>query len=117
MVDEKKGARKWVKTTVNVEDHLVCPDLDPDMDSPDEFLENYTSSLTTTPLDMTKPLWEVHILNVKTSEADGVGILKLHHSIGDGISIISLILACTRKASDPEALPTIPSSNKKEKKR
>ncbi|PHT53365.1 hypothetical protein CQW23_07827 [Capsicum baccatum] len=116
VVDEKKGARKWVKTTVNVEDHLVCPDLDPDMDSPDEFLENYTSSLTTTPLDMTKPLWEVHILNVKTSEADGVGILKLHHSIGDGISIISLILACTRKASDPEALPTIPSSNKKEKK-
>ncbi|KAM3319819.1 hypothetical protein P3S67_007019 [Capsicum chacoense] len=116
VVDEKKGARKWVKTTVNVEDHLVCPDLDPDMDSPDVFLENYTSSLTTTPLDMTKPLWEVHILNVKTSEADGVGILKLHHSIGDGISIISLILACTRKASDPEALPTIPSSNKKEKK-
>ncbi|KAF3639106.1 putative GDSL esterase/lipase-like [Capsicum annuum] len=115
VVDEKKGIRKWVKTRVNVEDHIICPDLDTDMDSPDEFLENYTSSLTTTPLDMTKPLWEVHILNVKTSEAEGVGILKLHHSIGDGISIISLILACTRKASDPEALPTIPSSTKKEK--
>ncbi|PHU23316.1 hypothetical protein BC332_08423 [Capsicum chinense] len=110
-----KGIRKWVKTRVNVEDHIICPDLDTDMDSPDEFLENYTSSLTTTPLDMTKPLWEVHILNVKTSEAEGVGILKLHHSIGDGMSIISLILACTRKASDPEALPTIPSSTKKEK--
>ncbi|MCE3051404.1 hypothetical protein HAX54_049738, partial [Datura stramonium] len=85
------------------------------MDSPDEFLENYASGLTTIPLDMTKPLWEVHILNVKTSEAEAVGILKLHHSIGDGMSIISLILACTRKASDPEAIPTIPSSTKKEK--
>ncbi|KAK4350955.1 hypothetical protein RND71_030268 [Anisodus tanguticus] len=115
VVEEKKGVRKWMKTRVNVEDHMVCPDLDPNMDSPDEFLENYTSSLTTIPLDMTKPLWEVHILNVKTSEADAVGILKLHHSIGDGMSIISLILACTRKASDPEALPTIPTSTKKEK--
>ncbi|XP_060203856.1 wax ester synthase/diacylglycerol acyltransferase 11-like isoform X2 [Lycium barbarum] len=115
VVDAKKGVRKWMKTTVNVEDHIVCPDLDPDMESPDEFLENYTSNLTTIPMDMTKPLWEVHILNVKTSEADAVGILKLHHSIGDGMSIISLVLACTRKASDPEALPTMPSSTKKEK--
>ncbi|XP_055827791.1 wax ester synthase/diacylglycerol acyltransferase 11-like isoform X1 [Solanum dulcamara] len=115
VVDEKKGVRKWMKTTINVEEHIVCPNLDPDMDSPDEFLENYTSNLTTIPLDLTKPLWEVHILNFKTSEANAIGILKLHHSIGDGMSIISLILACTRKASDPEALPTIPSSTKKEK--
>ncbi|XP_009601405.1 wax ester synthase/diacylglycerol acyltransferase 11-like [Nicotiana tomentosiformis] len=114
VVDEKKGVRKWKQTTVNVGNHMVCPDLDPDMDSPDEFVENYTSSLTTIPMDMTKPLWEVHILNVKTSEAEATGILKLHHSIGDGMSIISLILACTRKASDPEALPTIPTGSKKE---
>ncbi|XP_055827482.1 wax ester synthase/diacylglycerol acyltransferase 11-like [Solanum dulcamara] len=115
VVDEKNGKRKWVKTRVNVDDHIVCPDLDPDMDSPDEFLENYSSNLTTIPLDMTKPLWEVHILNIKTSEANGIGILKLHHSVGDGVSIMSLILACTRKASDPQALPTIPSIAKKEK--
>ncbi|KAH0686719.1 hypothetical protein KY284_017272 [Solanum tuberosum] len=109
VVDEKKGVRKWKKTKVNVDEHIICPDLDPDMDSPDEFLEKYTSNQTTIPLDMTKPLWEVHILNIKTSEANAIGILKLHHSIGDGMSIISLILACTRKASDPEALPTLPS--------
>lgn len=114
-MDEKKGVRNWKKTKVNVEEHIVCPDLDLDMDSPDEYLENYTSNLTTIPLDMTKPLWEVHILNIKTSEANAIGILKLHHSIGDGMSIVSLILACTRKASDPEALPTLPSSTKKEK--
>ncbi|KAH0703011.1 O-acyltransferase WSD1-like [Solanum tuberosum] len=112
VVDEKKGVRKWQKTKVNVDEHIICPDLDPDMDSPDEFLEKYTSNQTTIPLDMTKPLWEVHILNIKTSEANAIGILKLHHSIGDGMSIISLILACTRKASDPEALPTLPTSTK-----
>ncbi|XP_055827792.1 wax ester synthase/diacylglycerol acyltransferase 5-like isoform X2 [Solanum dulcamara] len=70
VVDEKKGVRKWMKTTINVEEHIVCPNLDPDMDSPDEFLENYTSNLTTIPLDLTKPLWE----DTETPMKGGAGV-------------------------------------------
>jgi len=98
---------------VNVDDHLVVPDLDPNMDSPDQFVEDYLSNLTKYPFDLSKPLWELHILNVKTKDAAGLGVFKIHHSLGDGVSLISLLLACARKSSDPNALPTLPVARKK----
>ncbi|XP_010520978.1 PREDICTED: O-acyltransferase WSD1-like isoform X2 [Tarenaya hassleriana] len=101
------GKPVWVQTKVNVEDHVFVPDIDPDMESPDQFLEDYISNLTTIPMDMSKPLWELHLLQVKSSVAESVGVFKIHHSLGDGMSLMSLLLACTRKTSDPEALPAV----------
>ncbi|VFQ67545.1 unnamed protein product [Cuscuta campestris] len=112
--DKRSGKKRWVRGKVDVEKHVICPELGPaDMEptsAADMFVENYTSSLTTKEMDMSKPLWDIHILNVKTSEANSTGILRMHHSLGDGISLISLFLACTRKTSDPAALPTIPTA-------
>ncbi|EEF45726.1 conserved hypothetical protein [Ricinus communis] len=54
------------------------------------------------------PLWELHLLNLRTSNAEAIGVFRMHHSIGDGASLMSLLLACTRKTSDPDSLPTIP---------
>ncbi|XP_010537089.1 PREDICTED: O-acyltransferase WSD1 isoform X2 [Tarenaya hassleriana] len=107
------GKPTWVRTKVRVEDHVVVPDIDPDMEEPDKFLEDYISNLTTLPMDMSKPLWEIHLFNLKTSDAESVGVLKIHHSLGDGMSLMSLFLACTRKTSNPEALPTIASKKKR----
>lgn len=108
MDGKKGGVMKWSRTKVNVENHVINPNLDPNMDSPDQFVEDYISNLTKTPINLTKPLWELHILNLRTSNASGVAILKVHHSVGDGMSLISLLLACTRKTSDLDSLPTIP---------
>ncbi|VFQ99243.1 unnamed protein product [Cuscuta campestris] len=111
--DKRSGKKRWVRGKVDVEKHVICPELEPaDMEATaaDMLVENYTSSLTTKEMDMSKPLWDIHILNVKTSEANSTGILRMHHSLGDGISLISLFLACTRKTSDPDALPTIPTA-------
>ncbi|XP_058095927.1 wax ester synthase/diacylglycerol acyltransferase 5-like isoform X2 [Magnolia sinica] len=108
VIDEKKGEQKWVRTEVVLENHLVMPDLDPHMESPDQFVEDYVSDLTRTTLETTKPLWEIHLLNVKTAEADSTAVLRIHHSLGDGASLMSLVLACTRKTADPAAPPTIP---------
>jgi hypothetical protein len=69
--------------------------------------------LTKTPLDISKPLWEFHLLDIKTSNAESVGIFRIHHSLGDGTSLISLLIAATRKTSDPNALPTVPSTTHK----
>ncbi|XP_041015032.1 O-acyltransferase WSD1-like [Juglans microcarpa x Juglans regia] len=93
---------------VNLEDHVIVPELDPNIDFPDRFVEDYVSNLTRTPLDLSKPLWELHLLNIKTSDAEAVAVFRIHHSMGDGASLTSLLLACTRKTSDPEALPSIP---------
>ncbi|XP_026420585.1 O-acyltransferase WSD1-like [Papaver somniferum] len=109
-VGEKGGKMKWVPTEVNLENHVIVPKIYPEMDlqSPDKSVEDYISDLSKTEIDMSKPLWELHLLNIKTADAEAVGIFKIHHSLGDGTSLVSLLLACTRQTADPNALPTIP---------
>ncbi|CAN8287216.1 unnamed protein product [Cochlearia groenlandica] len=109
---KKNGEAVWVPFNVKVEDHVIVPNIDPSIEKPDQFIEDYTSNLANTPMDMSRPLWEFHILNIKTSNAESLGIGKLHHSLGDGISLMSLLLASSRKISDPEALPSIAKANK-----
>ncbi|KAL9250228.1 Wax ester synthase/diacylglycerol acyltransferase 11-like protein [Drosera capensis] len=113
---KKEKNPRWVRTKVNFEDHFIIPDLDPNMDKPDRFVEDYASNLSQTPIDVSKPLWEFHILNIKISNADAVGVFKIHHSLGDGMSLVSLILSMSRKTSNPEELPSIPTSIKKKSK-
>ena len=66
-------------------------------------------------MDLSKPLWEVlHSLNVQTSEAASVAIFRIHHSLGDGVSIVSpAVLAWMREASDANAFPSFPVNKKK----
>lgn len=99
---------------VKLDEHVFIPDIDPEMEEPDKFVEDYASALSTTPMDYRKPLWEAHVLNVPTSDANGIIIFRVHHTIGDGTSLISLLLACTRKSSDPQSLPTLPSKKRVE---
>ena len=101
---------------MNPDEHLIIPDVDPEMESPDQFVEDYVSNITKTPMDFSRPLWEVHVLHVKTSKANSVCIFRIHHSMGDGISLVSLLLACTRKSSDPDAVPSLPIDKKKKNK-
>uniref|UniRef100_A0A452ZUS0 diacylglycerol O-acyltransferase n=1 Tax=Aegilops tauschii subsp. strangulata TaxID=200361 RepID=A0A452ZUS0_AEGTS len=110
--DVKKNAKpRWVRTTVNLDDHVIFPDLDPAATSadPDRALEDYVSSLSTRPMDNSRPLWEFHVLDFPTSEAAGAVAIRMHHSLGDGVSLISLLTACTRSAADPARLPALPS--------
>ncbi|XP_024013738.1 O-acyltransferase WSD1 [Eutrema salsugineum] len=106
--------QKWVRTNVVAEDHVIIPKFetqDIENANADAFLESYVSDLTTTPLNTSKPLWEVHLLDLKTSDAENVAILKIHHSVGDGMSLMSLVLACTRKTSNPDEFPSLPYQN------
>ncbi|GMN44405.1 hypothetical protein TIFTF001_013604 [Ficus carica] len=110
VVDDNKfwRRRRWVRTSVNLNDHVFAPTLDSKIDDPDQFVQDYISHLTTTPLDLSRPPWELHVLNLKTSDSESLGIFRIHHSVGDGASLMSLLLACTRRTSDPDALPTLP---------
>ncbi|KAJ0232016.1 hypothetical protein HA466_0294880 [Hirschfeldia incana] len=103
--DENKP--RWIPTKVNITDHVVVPNIDPTIENPDQFLEDYTSNMVFSPIDKCKPLWEIHILNIKTSDAESLVVARFHHSLGDGMSLMSLLLACSRKTSDPEAFPTL----------
>lgn len=112
-IQVKKGRKtRWIPTAVELEKHIIVPEIDSKTEFPERFVEDYISNFTKTPLDLSKPLWELHLLNIKTSDAESIGIFRIHHSIGDGASLISLLLAATRKTSDPDMLPTVPAQNR-----
>ncbi|XP_013627828.1 PREDICTED: O-acyltransferase WSD1-like isoform X1 [Brassica oleracea var. oleracea] len=106
-----ENGAKWIEAKINVQDHVVVPYIDPEEIGEDGqgFVDDYISRLTMIPLDRSKPLWDMHILNVKTSDAEAVGVIRSHHSLGDGMSLISLMLACTHKTLDPQntAIPSL----------
>ncbi|XP_016582185.2 wax ester synthase/diacylglycerol acyltransferase 11-like [Capsicum annuum] len=102
------GNMRWVPTTVNIDDHVIVPHItDINMEN-EEFVEEYISNLSTTNVDMSKPLWDFHILNVKTSHAEATSVFRIHHSIGDGVALMSLLLSCFRTTLDPTCLPSLP---------
>jgi len=63
----------WVQTDLQVHEHIIVLDLDPNMDSLDQFVEDYTSHISKTPMDVSKPLWEFHVLNAKTLNSISIG--------------------------------------------
>jgi len=88
------------------------PYIDPEdiCEGGQSFVDDFISRLTLIPLDRSRPLWDIHILNVKTSYAEAVGVIRFNHALADGMSFISLVLACTHKTSNPDMLSTaIPS--------
>ncbi|XP_021288579.1 O-acyltransferase WSD1-like isoform X2 [Herrania umbratica] len=117
VADENNGGElKWVQTEVELEKHVIVPKVDEEMASQgaaDKFIEEYIANMSKTKISMSIPMWDCHILNLKTSDAESVLVLRVHHSLGDGTSLMSLLISCSRKLSDPLALPTFPAMKKK----
>ncbi|KAK3414683.1 hypothetical protein EUGRSUZ_H00016 [Eucalyptus grandis] len=117
MVIGKKGARKWKKVEVEVENHVHVPSFSSPKGSSspsenDSFLKSYISQIAKQPFPQGQPLWEVHIIKCPTSEAQGTVIFKLHHALGDGYSLVGALLSCLQRADDPSLPVTFPSVNK-----
>lgn len=61
-------------------------------------LQSMVSDLMSTPLDFTKPLWQMHIIE---NFGEGCAIMvRLHHCIADGIALTSVLLALTDLSPD-----------------
>jgi WS/DGAT/MGAT family acyltransferase len=86
--------------------HLARVNLPPSGDQ--AALQEIVSHLASTPLDLTKPLWQLHLVE---GDADGVTrsyqdtstalIFRLHHAIGDGMALVHVLLSLADP--DPEA--------------
>src|SRR5205814_6747775 len=59
------------------------------------------SELMSTPLDMTKPLWHVHLID--GHDHGSVVLARIHHSIADGIALVRVMLSLTDPS--PTAAP------------
>ncbi len=61
-------------------------------------LEAFVSDLMSTPLDTTKPLWQLHLVE----HAAGSAIVsRVHHCIADGIALIQVLLSLTDTSARP----------------
>lgn len=71
----------------------------------DQALMTLAGSLMGAPLDFTKPLWQIHI--VENYNGASACIVRLHHAIGDGLALVQVLLSLADETPDaplPEAL-------------
>ncbi|KAL7082638.1 hypothetical protein ACP275_14G113000 [Erythranthe tilingii] len=106
MVRDSCGREYWRRTEVDVDRHVIVrhhPLSDDPLTSDEDAVNDFIADLAvSSPLPADKPLWEIHIL-----VAHATAVFRLHHALGDGISLMSMLLSCCRKADDPAQLPTI----------
>lgn len=109
LVTDRHGREYWKKTTLDIDRHVIFLNdpvgVDPTLGE-ESAVNDYLADLSvSSPLSTDKPLWEIHLLM-----AHNCAVLRVHHALGDGISLMSMFLTSCRQAEDPEKLPTIKST-------
>ncbi|KAJ8527823.1 hypothetical protein K7X08_015274 [Anisodus acutangulus] len=113
MVRDKNGEKQWKKVEVKYQDHINVP-IFPEGKSK-EFYDNcfneYLTKIAMEQLPQSRPLWEIHIFKYPTTKSAGNLVFKLHHSLGDGFSLMGALLSCLQRADNPSLPLTFPAFN------
>jgi WS/DGAT/MGAT family acyltransferase len=64
-----------------------------------DALQARVGELATTPLDAARPLWQFHL--IENYDGGSALIARIHHCIGDGIALISVMTTITDGGGDP----------------
>jgi WS/DGAT/MGAT family acyltransferase len=64
-----------------------------------QALQHLCGELAMTPLDPSRPLWQFHL--IEDYEGGSAVIARIHHCIGDGIALISVMMSITDGGTDP----------------
>ena len=62
-------------------------------------LQQLAGALATTPLDPAYPLWQFHL--IERYEGGSALIVRIHHCIGDGIALTSVVMSITDGGGEP----------------
>lgn len=104
-VKQSGTTARWVKDpTFNLDAHIHRIALPGPGD--DRALRDTVSDLMSTPLDFSKPLWQIHLL--ESYGGGAVLLLRFHHCIGDGIALVHVLLTSTDTTADapwPKSVP------------
>ena len=100
VVRDATGAQ-WVDDgTFDIRRHVVRETLSRGKgESERSALQARVGELAATPLDPDRPLWEFRLIG--HHDGGSALIARVHHCIGDGISLISVMLSITDGGSDP----------------
>jgi WS/DGAT/MGAT family acyltransferase len=63
----------------------------------DDALREMVSELMSVPLDYTKPLWHMHVID--NYRSGSVVLTRVHHSIADGIALVRVMLSLTDESA------------------
>ncbi|MBX3605464.1 MAG: wax ester/triacylglycerol synthase family O-acyltransferase [Piscinibacter sp.] len=100
VVQDAMGAN-WVEDEhFDVQRHVVRESLEPRPGRTlRDALQERAGELATAPLDPHHPLWQFHL--VEHYDGGSAMIARVHHCIGDGIALISVVMSITDGGSDP----------------
>jgi WS/DGAT/MGAT family acyltransferase len=68
-----------------------------------QALQRLCGELATQPLDPDRPLWQFHLID--DYEGGSAMIVRVHHCIGDGIALISVMMSITDGGGSPPQRP------------
>ncbi|KAF7822976.1 O-acyltransferase WSD1-like [Senna tora] len=108
MVEDKKGVKTWEQVEVKLEQHMFEPQIFSQymsIDSCSKCFNDYLSSISMERLPHSKPLWEVHVVKSPINTI----VFKFHHSLGDGYTLMGVLLSCLQRADDPSLPLSFPS--------
>lgn len=94
----KLGKPAWVDDGFELSDHVVPTELA--VADSREALQALVSREMSTPLDFAKPLWK--FLFIENFRGGSALVSRIHHCIGDGISLMQVVLGM----ADPEPEPS-----------
>lgn len=101
VVQDISGA-SWQEQTVDLDEHLIPLRLKTAHPNNKADLEQLVSDLSATPLDTSKPLWQMHLVDNCMGE-DGstrqAVIIRIHHCIADGIALVGVLLSMFDKSA------------------
>jgi len=69
-------------------------------------LERFVSELTSSPLDMSRPLWQFQVIDgyhAPSGDSGGVLVARIHHCYADGLALVQVLLSLTDTAPTPES--------------
>ncbi|KMZ58450.1 O-acyltransferase WSD1 [Zostera marina] len=117
LIRDVKGLQHWKKVKINLEDHIIVPCFPSDL-SPESYeqrIQDYISNLSLTPFPENKPLWEIHNIKYPTTKCLGTLVFKLHHSLGDGFSLMGALFSSLGRADNPSLPLTFPAARSRTK--
>jgi WS/DGAT/MGAT family acyltransferase len=101
-VEEDAVGANWVEhQAFDIAEHVVADTLvRAPGQSPTDALKAHVGELAITPLDRSRPLWQFHVVE-DLGDGRSALIARVHHCIGDGIALISVMLSMVDGGKGP----------------
>ncbi len=99
-VADSMGAHWVADDQFDIQHHVQPVHLLPEPgESERHALQRLCGELAVTPLNPARPLWQFHL--IENYEGGSALVARIHHCIGDGIALISVMMSITDGGADP----------------